>query len=438
MSGQINELATLFADDFNTPLNPANWDYNHWQSGASNTSFNGRTQYRQSLPGVSNGELHLELDTYNPTNGPVPSFYGSEVITHNLYSPGVSFEIKAHFENPLAAGIVGGMFGYSNFIGLNHDEIDFEALSNTPNQIHTNDYANEPLGVGHPQFTTISSAITVEHTYRIEWFPNAIRWFVDGQLVREQTDHIPQHPMALRLDIYAPAAEWADAFSGELKPVTIASANTAYFFDIDSVRIAQLPQILTGTSGNDIFNGDAGVKTVLFSGNEANFTISQFGSGFAIKDNVGTGGSDTVINIDTLLFNDHTLTIAATPTVNLLESYRIYKAAFDRVPDYGGLGYWFKVMDHGASLTDIAGGFIGSNEFKAMYGDNPSDSTFVSLLYHHVLGRDLDPGGYDFWMNDLKVESRAQVLAHFSESAENIANVAGVIANGIIYEVYAS
>ena len=93
-------------------------------------------------------------------------------------------------------------------------------------------------------------------------------------------------------------------------------------------------------------------------------------------------------------------------------------------------------MDHGATLTDIAGGFIGSNEFKAMYGDNPTDSTFVSLLYHHVLGRDLDQGGYDFWMNDLIVESRAQVLAHFSESTENIANVAGVIANGIIYEQY--
>ncbi|MEI7788716.1 MAG: DUF4214 domain-containing protein, partial [Chlorobiaceae bacterium] len=58
------------------------------------------------------------------------------------------------------------------------------------------------------------------------------------------------------------------------------------------------------------------------------------------------------------------------------------------------------------------------------------------LLYHHVLGRDLDQGGYDFWINDLKEETRAQVLAHFSESAENIANVAGVVSHGIIYEAY--
>ena len=191
------------------------------------------------------------------------------------------------------------------------------------------------------------------------------------------------------------------------------------------------------STGNEAFNGGAGVDTVIFSGHESDYTISLAGAGFSLKDNVGTDGIDTVVNIEKLQFSDHTLTIAAAPTETLLESYRIYKAAFDRAPDYGGLGYWFKVMDHGASLTDIAGGFIGSNEFKAMYGDNPTDSTFVSLLYHHVLGRDLDQGGYDFWMNVLKVETRAQVLAHFSESTENIANVAGVIANGIIYEAYA-
>ena len=191
------------------------------------------------------------------------------------------------------------------------------------------------------------------------------------------------------------------------------------------------------STGNEAFNGGAGVDTVIFSGHESDYTITLAGIGFSLKDHVGTDGTDTVVNIEKLQFTDHILTIASAPTETLLESYRIYKAAFDRAPDYGGLGYWFNVMGHGASLTDIAGGFIGSNEFKAMYGD-PTDSTFVSLLYHHVLGRDLDQGGYDFWINDLKVETRAQVLAHFSESTENIANVAGVVANGIIYEAYAS
>ncbi|WP_397232534.1 TIR domain-containing protein [Pelodictyon phaeoclathratiforme] len=240
-----NDLKILFADSFN------NWDYNHWQNGTSNFSFYGRTQQRQLLPEGKNGVLRLELDTYNPINGSSPSFYGTEVISNQTFSPGVSVEIKAYFEKPLAAGIVGGMFLY-NSTGTFHDEIDFTAVSNRPNQIQTNFYANEPLGAGHPAFNPISGALTDEHTYRIEWFKNAILWYVDGQLVREQTNAIPQHPMALHMNIWAPAADWPIAFNGALNPVTNPVANTAFFFNINSVRVAQLPKILSGTTQSRI------------------------------------------------------------------------------------------------------------------------------------------------------------------------------------------
>ena len=117
---------------------------------------------RQALPVVSNGVLHLELDTYNPTNGLEPSFYGSEVITKETFSTeagGVAFEIKGHLVIP-AGGIVGGIFSYSNGSSDTHDEIDFEALSNRPNQIQTNIYANDPIGPGHTQFNTISRSLS--------------------------------------------------------------------------------------------------------------------------------------------------------------------------------------------------------------------------------------------------------------------------------------
>jgi len=152
--------------------------------------------------------------------------------------------------------------------------------------------------------------------------------------------------------------------------------------------------------------------------------------------NGNSGNSITESNIQQLQFSDHTLTIDSTPNVNLLESYRIYKAAFDRTPDYGGLGFWYNAISHGESLSSVADGFIHSAEFVAMYGSNPTDSSFVSLVYQHALGRALDQAGFDFWINDLHVETRAQVLAHFSESAENIANLAGVVSHGIIYEAY--
>jgi hypothetical protein len=242
MTAAIMEIATLFADDFSSPLNPDEWDYNHWQPGDSNPSFYGRTQQSQALPLVSGGLMHLKLDTYNPTNGPVPSFFGSEVITKELFSPesgGVVFEVQARLVN-LAGGIVGGIFSYSSSSSVAHDEIDFEALSNLPDNIQTNIYHDEPLGAGHPRFHTISGDLSVDHTYRIEWFKDTILWYVDGQLIRQETGNIPQDPMALHLNIWAPGAEWSEAFNDALNPVASASLNTSYFFEIDSVHIGRL------------------------------------------------------------------------------------------------------------------------------------------------------------------------------------------------------
>ncbi len=193
--------------------------------------------------------------------------------------------------------------------------------------------------------------------------------------------------------------------------------------------------IITNTA-NNIIDGGAGSDIVVFSGKDANYTITTSGTGFAVKDNEGSDSTDTVINVEKLQFTDHTLTVVASPSENLLEAYRIYKAAFDRMPDYGGLGYWYKSMNNGMSLTSVANEFIHSIEFVAMYGANTTDTVFVTLLYQHVLVRAPDQAGYEFWLNDLHIDTRPAVLVHFSESTENKVDVSGVIMNGIIYQEY--
>ena len=70
-----------------------------------------------------------------------------------------------------------------------------------------------------------------------------------------------------------------------------------------------------------------------------------------------------------------------------------------------------------------------------MYGANSSDTQFVNLLYSHVLHRTPDAGGNAYWLNALaNGNSRGAVLASFSESPENIAQTAQLIANGIQYQ----
>jgi len=356
--GPIIEVQTLFTDEFNSALNPADWDYNHWQAN-NNPSFYGRTQQRQELPGVSDGLLHLKLDTFNPTYNPtdpqqVPSFYGSEAITTQTFSNntgGIVFEINAHLVNQ-TTGLVGGLFTNSTNAGTLHDEIDFEAVSNQPDKIQTNIYANEPLGAGHPQFNPLSGTLTDPHIYRIEWFKNAVRWIVDGQLVRVETTNIPQQPMALHLNIWAPGNEWIEGFSDALNPVTDPGANTSYYFDIDSVRVAQLsstvvditsPEVITFTPA-DAATGVTVESNIVIVFNEAiqkGTGLIEIHSGSATGTVVESYDAATSLN---LTIAGNTLTI--NPTTALA---------------YGG--YYFVTVGYG-NVKDLAGNnFSGTSTY---------------------------------------------------------------------------
>jgi hypothetical protein len=256
------DLQVLFADDFSFPLSTAKWDYNHFDSGGS---FYGRTQQRQSLPVDSNGVLHLQLDTFNPT-GPGVSFLGSEAVsvpTFTTASGGTSFEITARIVSPVP-GFVGGLFGFNlvdPVTGI-HNELDYELLSNDAaagrNRVVTNVYSNDPPGPGHPLFVPASD-LTAFHSYRMEWFPDRVRWFVDGQFVREETVFIPQGALALRLNIWVPDANWADAYSASLQPAASEAANASYYIDVDAVRVSQLaPVQAAATGGRFVFSSSLG------------------------------------------------------------------------------------------------------------------------------------------------------------------------------------
>jgi len=117
---------------------------------------------------------------------------------------------------------------------------------------------------------------------------------------------------------------------------------------------------------------------------------------------------------------------------NAGQAYRLYQAAFDRAPDVSGLGYWIVEKDGGSRLQEIARNFIGSSEFRSLYGATASDREFTDLLYANVLNRDADAEGYVYWVGQLSEGlSRADMLIGFSESGENKANVADEVSNGI-------
>jgi hypothetical protein len=120
---------------------------------------------------------------------------------------------------------------------------------------------------------------------------------------------------------------------------------------------------------------------------------------------------------------------------NAGQAYRLYQAAFDRDPDFAGLGNWIRHLDQGnGDLNWVSNHFINSKEFTDTYGTpaSVSNADFIALLYENVLDRQPDEGGYASWNANMNNGmSRAEVLAYFAESPENKANVAPEITDGM-------
>jgi hypothetical protein len=152
---------------------------------------------------------------------------------------------------------------------------------------------------------------------------------------------------------------------------------------------------------------------------------------------VNGADTDIVSNVERVQFTDQNIALDINGVGG--QAFRVYQAAFNRQPDLAGLGYWINDLDHGLTLTNVAGGFFQSAEFVALYGSStPTDNVLITKLYQNVLHRQPDQAGFDYWASQLKIGgiTQAGVLASFSESPENQVQVLGSIQNGIEYTVW--
>lgn len=113
------------------------------------------------------------------------------------------------------------------------------------------------------------------------------------------------------------------------------------------------------------------------------------------------------------------------------QAYRLYKAALARDPDAAGLKYWTGELDRGMDVTEAAALIIGSDEFSGLYGTEPA--AMIAGFYANILGRQPQAFERDYWISEYASEARsmADILVGFSESAENVAAVAPVFAEGL-------
>jgi hypothetical protein len=192
--------------------------------------------------------------------------------------------------------------------------------------------------------------------------------------------------------------------------------------------------ILMGVGSGTVINAGAGTDTVLFRNDRSMYSINNTGTDVYVKYFTADVG-DRLIGVERAIFADVGVAFDLDGVGG--KAYRLYQAAFNRVPDQGGVGYWMSLMDKGLSLAAVAHEFVSSAEFKSLYGPTTSNAAFVDLLYSNVLHRPGDAAGIEFWNKALaNGYSREDLLTQFSESNENQAAALTLIANGFEYTPY--
>lgn len=218
------------------------------------------------------------------------------------------------------------------------------------------------------------------------------------------------------------------------------AGTTAYDFNTIDVKTPSSGMI--SSAADETFSGDSGINTVVFSSARSNYSLTQTTNGWLVSSTVN--GKDTISNIERLQFSDKNLALDLDAANSAGGIYRLYKAALDRTPDLGGLGYWIAQADVGTKdAVRMATDFTYAAEFKTLYGVHSADNymtgdditSLVTKIYENVLNRAPDTGGRDYYAGQITTKSKTvgQVLAEISDSAENKLAVIDLIGTGIEY-----
>jgi len=212
-----DDYELFFEDNFDAP-NEEFWD-------RGNATFNGNlATFRPENITYEDGKMVLNLKKEQFGGKP---YTGAELRTDNtdgFYSYGC-YEVRMKSAGP--SGTVSSFFAYR----FNPwQEIDIEIVGKNNRSMLTNIYFNEgpageanndpfqvppfPEGVGHSY-----DASEEFHNYAFEWLPGEIKWYRDGQLVKQATvsgadpAQIPDIEMQIMMNLWVSSAP---SFAGEI------------------------------------------------------------------------------------------------------------------------------------------------------------------------------------------------------------------------------
>ena len=280
------------------------------------------------------------------------------------------------------------------------------------------------------------------HTYKFEWFPNWVNFYIDNKLLRTVTNPNsvpdPSRDQRLHLNIWGQSTnigpangDWSGNNVGDpsLGPATSAAAAKTYFADFQSIRVDRLSSrlgtaaddVLTGSAGNDGIDGAAGADTLngadgddtimggagndtidggggsntaLYVGPRSRYTLASAGAILTVTDNGNRDGTDSLTNVAFLGFSDKVFTLgdgasntmvgtAGNDAFEALGGHDNLSGAAGDDTLYGGDGN--DTIDGGTGRNTVSGG-AGNDAFNFRSGANALRDTPADLNGDAITG----------------------------------------------------
>jgi len=180
----------------------------------------------------------------------------------------------------------------------------------------------------------------------------------------------------------------------------------------------------SSASGTATIDGGGGIDTVFFSGGLSAYSISHTSGGVTVSGNSQTAN---MVNVERLHFSD--MSVALDMSGHAGEVAKIIAAVFGSAylsnSQYVGIG--LNLADGGMSETALADLAVHTTLFTSLAGST-SNTDFVKLVYHNVIGTDPSAGELATYvgMLDSGQQTKASLAVMAAETSQNQVHLVGV------------
>jgi endo-1,3-1,4-beta-glycanase ExoK len=212
-----------FVEDFDK-LDRKRW---YVSDGWSNGDHQNCTWSKDQVS-VSDGILKLGFAGEQQADG--RGYVCGEIQTNRRFGHG-TFEVR--MKAAAGSGLNTGFFSYIGPVHKQpHDEIDFEVLGKDPSKVQVNQYVNGK-SVGSAKLVDVPGGADQDfHDYAFVWQEDRIAWYVDGELVDEETDpaKLPSHASKIYLSLWSSDTlkSWMGPFADPGAPIAAEIDRVAY------------------------------------------------------------------------------------------------------------------------------------------------------------------------------------------------------------------